>query len=317
MSRRTDEQEAARLTAQADRAAWLAARREGVGASEVAGILGLSPWASPLSVWASKVLPDDDLGESEAEAMLWGQLLEQPILSEACRRYGIAVERVPQQSYASIVRHPKWPAVRLQATPDAYLSAACERVGVVEVKTTSAYQAEAWVDGVPLHYQAQVQAQLACTGLTRAVVLALVGGQRLVRHDVERDESAIALIEAAVVEFWSHVERREQPPARPTAIDVRALERLHPDDSGLEIEAGAHLEVLVETREAFKAQQVTLDEHIDELTAGIKTLLGSATYARLSDGRRLAYRWQEKKEHVTPASRSRVLRVLKAKKETP
>ena len=34
---------------------WHAWRAEGLGASEVAGVLGISPWATPWSVWARKM----------------------------------------------------------------------------------------------------------------------------------------------------------------------------------------------------------------------------------------------------------------------
>ena len=34
---------------------WLEWRRGGLGGSDVAGVLGVSPWATPFSVWWSKV----------------------------------------------------------------------------------------------------------------------------------------------------------------------------------------------------------------------------------------------------------------------
>ena len=40
----------------AERAEWLQWRRGGLGGSDIAGVLGLSPWSSPWSVWADKVI---------------------------------------------------------------------------------------------------------------------------------------------------------------------------------------------------------------------------------------------------------------------
>lgn len=291
---------------------WLAARREGVGASEVAAILGLSPWASPLSVWASKVLGEDEEHTADAEErMRWGSLLEPVILAEYARRTGADVHPVEQQTPDSIIRHARWDeGVRLSATLDAYLGSD----GVVEVKTTSAYQAEAWTDGAPLHYQVQVQAQLACEGGARGVIVALVGGQRLVWHEVERDEAAIAMIEDAVAEFWGYVERREPPPASPTSVDVRVLERLHPDDSGETVQLGLDLAAMTEERESIAAEAKRLAERKTEIDAAIKTRLGPATFGALPDGRRWQWRWQERKETLVKASRSRVLRLVKGEK---
>ena len=37
-----------------ERAEWLDWRRGGIGSSDIAAIIGLSPWATPYSVWAEK-----------------------------------------------------------------------------------------------------------------------------------------------------------------------------------------------------------------------------------------------------------------------
>ena len=49
-----------------NREAWLEARRNGIGASDTPGILGVSQWASPFSVAASKLSPDYAVEYSEA-----------------------------------------------------------------------------------------------------------------------------------------------------------------------------------------------------------------------------------------------------------
>src|SRR5262245_42442218 len=64
-----------------DRERWLAERNKGIGASEAAAIVGLSPWESPLAVYARKVGVLETVKE-ETEAMRWGALLEPLILTE-------------------------------------------------------------------------------------------------------------------------------------------------------------------------------------------------------------------------------------------
>ena len=59
-----------------DDAEWLRCRRMGVGGSDVAAIMGLSPWRSPIEVWADKTgraEPEDMSGKPWIE---WGNLLE-------------------------------------------------------------------------------------------------------------------------------------------------------------------------------------------------------------------------------------------------
>lgn len=45
------------------RAEWLEGRRQGIGGSDVAAVLGLSPWKTALDVW------NDKLGLSEEKEM--------------------------------------------------------------------------------------------------------------------------------------------------------------------------------------------------------------------------------------------------------
>ena len=47
-------------TAGMNREDWLEQRRHTIGGSDAAGIIGLSKWSSPVSVWADKTgrLPD-------------------------------------------------------------------------------------------------------------------------------------------------------------------------------------------------------------------------------------------------------------------
>jgi predicted phage-related endonuclease len=42
------------LPAEASREEWLAARRLGIGGSDIGALLGASPWSTPLDVWADK-----------------------------------------------------------------------------------------------------------------------------------------------------------------------------------------------------------------------------------------------------------------------
>ena len=62
-----------------DHAEWLAEREKGIGASDVAAILGLSPWETAYSLWLKKTHQVEP--EPENEAMLMGHLLEEVVVS--------------------------------------------------------------------------------------------------------------------------------------------------------------------------------------------------------------------------------------------
>ncbi|MEI5100361.1 YqaJ viral recombinase family protein [Streptomyces sp. PmtG] len=81
------------LSADADREAWLTARRSGIGSSDVAAILGISKHGNALAVWHDKTggLP---LESDDSEPALWGRIDEEGIAREWARRNRSVVRRV-------------------------------------------------------------------------------------------------------------------------------------------------------------------------------------------------------------------------------
>lgn len=67
------------LPADADRDTWLAARRTGIGSSDVAAILGVADQRTALHVWHDK---RGELVDDAGEPALWGRLLEDPVARE-------------------------------------------------------------------------------------------------------------------------------------------------------------------------------------------------------------------------------------------
>src|SRR5258708_1691848 len=67
-------------------AAWAQTRHQLIGASEAAGIWGESPYCSPLSIYASKVLPvETEPQDDEREWLEIGQVME-PVVVEMYER---------------------------------------------------------------------------------------------------------------------------------------------------------------------------------------------------------------------------------------
>ena len=186
---------------------WHTWRSHGIGASEVAGVLGISPWSSPYSVWQAKVGGGNNGTSGNAEAMKWGQLLEGAILAEVERRLGVAV--AGEQTWCTHRDH-EWAI----ATVDAFYAdepgfAIGDAVGVVEVKTTSDPR---WHD-VPDHYLAQVQWQLEVCDLDLGWVACLHNGRKLSLWPVVRDRDLGAGMLEVVGDFWARHVLSGEPPA--------------------------------------------------------------------------------------------------------
>lgn len=305
-----------------DRDAWLAARKKGIGASEVAAIMGLSPWGSPIEVWARKT--GRVAGIESSERMRWGSRLEAQILAgyaeekgrvvEACQVLG-ADEEVPQL-LATPDGFDLGPAPPPGYVPDelteARLAALASTMGAnpkgcIETKLTS--QAH-WGADAPLYYQIQLQVQLAVTGLSWGAVVALHGNELgIYRYD--RHEKVIARIRDVVARFWrDHIERDQEPPAMAPA-DADAVRALHPKDSGQAVILGNAELALVEQWEAAKKAVGQAMDAKKSIEGRLCQALGDATWGALPNGKRLQWKVEPRKAHEVAASEPRVLRLVK------
>jgi putative phage-type endonuclease len=256
---------------------WRAARRQGVGGSDAAAVVGLDRWRSPLQVWADKVHAADTFEDSEPA--LWGRLLEDTVAEEFARRTGLWVWHP-----MAMFRHPEHPWMLY--TPDRLLEDNGE-VGLLEIKTTSAHQAEAWEDGdVPDRALIQANWGMAVLNLPFAYVAALIGGQKLVYTRVERSEQVIDWLVEEGAAFWQLVEDRVEPAAVADG-DASLIAALHPAVAGLERDASDEVFELVVRRQQLVAQVKELEAEQERTEAAIKQAFGEAELLTYG-GRKLA-----------------------------
>src|SRR5690554_1892820 len=123
-------------TADMDRRDWLQVRTRGIGGSDIAAIAGVSPWATPLSVYLDKI---GGAPEKEGtEAMGWGTILEDVVAREYARRHPeYTIRRVN-----AVLQHPE---VRyFIGNIDREIRRAGHPPMLLEIKTTSAWNAGSW-----------------------------------------------------------------------------------------------------------------------------------------------------------------------------
>lgn len=280
---------------------WLAARRQCVGASDSPAILGQSEWATPLSVYCDKlgIVPDRE----ESERLEWGLRLE-PIIADA---FGHKTGR--------LVRRPGLSICLADATPhigcslDAMQTDVDKGDGVCEIKTTSEYNAEDWAEGVPLGYQIQLQHQLYVTGLRWGTVVCLIGGQRLVWRDIDRNENFITSLVVRLTEFWNLVRAGTPPNVTAAEVDKKILNALYPADSGEEIVLPNEFAALDAEREEVAAEIKRLEDRKTEIENLVKSEMKGATFGIVPGGAH-RYKWStvERKGYTVEPSSSRQLR---------
>lgn len=253
-----------------DRMHWLEWRRAGIGSSDAAGIAGISPWSSPLSVWLDKV----GLGTDSApnEAMRWGTLLEPLIISEFEDRtgYWISHRQSPLILDGTVMR----------ATIDGLVSPGGRQTpaaAVYEGKTAGDWGRAAWDEGVPDHYQLQVQHQMAITGMKAAWVVALIGGQRLTSFLIERDQEAIDMLFDLEDTFWrKYVLTQTPPPIDGSERTTEAIRDAFSEPSADVVELPAVALDLVRQIHAAAAEEKLAQERAEAARNTLRMLLGEA-----------------------------------------
>lgn len=275
-----------------------------IGGSEIAAIMGLSPYETPLSLWAKKTgkLPPSDLSGFEAAEI--GTELEEYVARKFTKKTGIKL-RVDNRTFA----HPKYP----------YMIGHIDRwvVGedaLFEAKTCSAWLEKHW-DGeeIPQHYVLQVMWYLGLVKKKIGHIAVLIGGQKFRTKQVEFDQELFdSMVEAARVFMEDYVLKDVPPMAQ--AGDSETLLHMFPESAPtalrLEGQAAEEMDQLVEERLGGLESIRHAKEELEKLEARIKQICGENEAAE-TDNVRVTWKTQHRKEYVVKASSFRVLNAKK------
>lgn len=272
-------------------AAWLAARRLGVTATEAAVACGANPWKSRFTLWSEKVGLIEPPDISDKPAVRWGNRLQQAVAEGYAEETGREVITEPRFCIRRSADHD-WMLASLdawQGTPERPTAAP------LEIKTTGASHGKEWDDEPPLHYQIQLQHQLAVTGSDWGTLCCLIGGQKLKWFDCERNDKFIARMLEQEAAFWDLVQRQVPPEVDGSEATAEALKRLYPADNGesimLPVEFANHDVRLCELKDQIKR----LEEERRLIENQLKASIGEATIGILADGTCYTHKLQTNK----------------------
>ena len=207
------------MTQTEDRASWLNERKSGIGGSDVAAILGLSPWRTEVDVWLDKTGKAND--EPPSEAMRIGTELEEYVARRYCEQTGREVRNHNKMIHVGCRLGNIDRLVVPEGAKIAALKGEIRTDTLLECKTSSTD----WPDGVPLYYQAQVQHYMGlvpCIEHADVAVLHLVHKAFAV-HRIERDKDAIDEMSKICEEWWAkHIVNGEKPSPR-SELDCKKL----------------------------------------------------------------------------------------------
>lgn len=275
---------------QAQRPEWLAARRHGLGASDVAAVLGFSHYTTPWQVWAEKTdtRRPEDLPSAAAEL---GIALEPWLLEQAAVLLGQPVVRTDHQLYA----HPQhaWRLCSPDGTTLTGPLVQCKTGGLASGWGTP----RGWEDdGTPLGYELQTRWEMHVMDRPRVEIIALIAGLGLIRRTIVRDLSIESDLVAQVSDWYErHIIGGVEPPLGGT--DNEALAALYPRSDGtvVDLDGTNALELWSAYRDAHGREKAAKSDK-EAAGAGLKALMRDHQYGRL-DGHLLCT-WGEKQGAV-------------------
>lgn len=251
-----------------ERTAWLQARRNGIGASDVAGVLGLSPWASPFSVWASKI--DNTTDDRDTPAMEFGRRAEIMVAPWFEERTDLHVRG--EQSHVAL---DGWK----MCTVDGFVYESAngtDPLGVLEIKTTSDSAAD-WAESVPVHYQCQATWAMHVTDLPAcwfAVLHLAFGRPQFEVYEFSRGADDEAFVVDKCATFWTdYVLTGTPPPTDSHAATTDAIKAHWPTAEG-SIEADAAARRIVQRINAHKATVALASDNLTAAENELRALLG-------------------------------------------
>lgn len=270
---------------------WHELRRQGVTASEIAAVMGISPWESPFSCYWRKTNGWQWEGNELTET---GRHLESAIAVWWELEHADAADPILHIRDAGLYAHPDRPWEI--ATPDRLVYGVVPgRPGVfrfdslLECKWV-AYSWDGWgdpgTDSIPVYYRAQCLWQADVMGVDEVHVAALgPGGFRA--YVVRRDEDDLALMRKAGEDFHRRLTEGDPPPLDSHSATLTTLKRLHPTVGEGDVEVSADL---ADRYRHARVEKKSIEEYIDLCEAEIRAALGG-TYARaVWDGRTVASR---------------------------
>ncbi|GAA5003582.1 YqaJ viral recombinase family protein [Acinetobacter puyangensis] len=270
------------MNTQVDRDQFLAGRKKGIGGSDVAAILGFSPYKSPYALWLDKT-GRSEKKESQSESAHFGNLLEDVVAKEFSRRTGMKVQRVTQQ--LSLDEHP-WALGNIDRAiinPEIagnvrFKNGELTTDKLLECKTASEYMSklfgEEGTDQVPDYYLTQCLWYLLITGCKEIHLATLIGGNKFRMYRIERDEDLIQSIFSQVKAFWFNHVIADVPPD-PTCFDD-VLHRWSKHITGKQVEADFEHIKLGEEFVAVQSRQKADKAREDEIKLKIVSTMQDA-----------------------------------------
>ena len=258
---------------------WLEYRRRGIGGSDAAAILGISPFATARDLYYDKlkIVPFDD-SESNWVAKKMGHLLEDLVAEIFHVKTGYRIYQIKKMFY-----HPVH--TFMLADIDYFVELPKGRTAILEIKTTNYNAKDHWwsengQEIVPLNYEAQGRHYMAVMNIDEVFYCCLYGNNEdevIIRH-IDRDHDYEEELIALERDFWeNHILTGTPPPYTEDGDLILNSVRRHfgpADPSAPELILEGNMALLIPRYLELQAQRNAEKRNYEHIEAEMRRLQG-------------------------------------------
>lgn len=256
--------------------AWHRWRQGGIGGSDIAALLGLSNYASPVSLYYEKVGAFDGEREPDSQRQRIGKRMEALLAAEFHDMTGLHV--VGEQQQCEHIDND-W----ARCTVDGFVVAGDlwpgngPRLGTIQMKTDGRF---GWPDGVPANIRAQCCWEMGVTGLRHCWLIVMFAGFKIEVFEIPWDQDAEddwEFMLAKATGFWEqNVLAGVVPPMDDHPATTRALTEVYADPEGM-VDVDDAGRILVTDLQVAKALTKAAQAEEDRAGNELRAYLGDKT----------------------------------------
>lgn len=199
---------------------WLKARKNTIGGSDAAAVLGVNPWMTNVDLWEIKTGQKEQKDVSGSSLVQYGTRAEAP-LRELFKLDHPEMNVMYEEN--NLWSNPRYPWAHYSADGwlhDKYTG----KGGILEIKTAEMIGQSSWIkweNGIPQNYLCQICQGLAVTGKDFAILKAqlkywrddrLFITTREYRYEREDLEDDIEYLMTAEEQLWHGIQSGKRPP---------------------------------------------------------------------------------------------------------
>lgn len=274
-----------------DEAHWLSLRTVDLTSTDIAALFGLSPYKTHYELWHEKK-SGERAPFNENDRVKWGKRLESTVAQGIAEDQSWLVR--PMKEYVRLpdlrlgssfdfrimsvdgvpMLMPNQSLADFDSPNDAHLEIKC----VDFLAYRDGWTVEEGFIEAPPHIEIQVQHQMLVSGLERAYIGVMVGGNRIEVIERQADPDVQAGILARAAEFWTSIDDNAPPePVMPDdATAIIRMNQFAEPGKFRDMRGDANLATLLREYQQFGAVKADAEECQEVRKAAILQLIGDA-----------------------------------------